>query len=188
MKQVTPGKTHCPPEINFIQSVPAFSHILMKTKFVRPFLASLCCVLVACVNPYLAQMDRVEMDYRSGRISRAEYNREMDSLDARSNAWAAQNSANVAMGASAIAAAAIVGGALIEAEANEDVAHAINHNHRSSARSGDNRGGSPKKSAPTKSKKPQGGSGPPQGGGGPQGGGPPAGGAGGPGGKRPPPQ
>ena len=154
----------------------------MKSKLTRSVIASLCCLLVACVNPYLAQMDRVEADYRAGRISRSEYNREMSSLDARSNAWSAQNSANVAMGATAIGAAAIVGGALIQAEANEDVAHAIHQSNRGGSRSGGSKSGSrgggsgpSKKSAPAKSK--------PQ-----KGGGPPGGGAGGPGGKRPPPQ
>ena len=142
----------------------------MMPSFFRSSLALLCCALVACVNPYLAQMDVLEADYRAGRISREEYYREMDSLTARSRAWSAQNQANVALGAAAIGAAATVGGALIEAEAHEDVAHAISSSHDHHHKGGDGHskkgGGGSKKGGSKKGDgdkpKPQG-DGPPQG-------------------------
>ena len=115
---------------------------IMKSKLLRSFTASLCCLLVGCANPYLAQMDALEADYRAGRVSRSEYNREMESLRIRSNQWNAQNSANAALGASAISAAAIVGGALIQAEATEDLAHAVSHKGGGSKGGGSKGGGS----------------------------------------------
>ena len=124
----------------------------MKSKLTRLFLAALCCAAVSCTNPYLAQMEAVDAAYRDGRISRTEYNRQMGSLNARSDAWAAQNSANAALGAAAIGAAAQIGGALIQAEATEDVAHAVNNSHRGGNRSS---GGSHGKSSSKGKSKPQ---------------------------------
>lgn len=135
----------------------------MIPKLKRSFIASLCCLLAACANPYLAQMDAVDADYRAGRISRSEHDREMESLRIRSNQWNAQNSANVALGASALSAAAIVGGALIEAEATEDVAHAINsRNKPQPSKKGGGGGGGGNKKGGGGGKKPK----PPSGGGG----------------------
>lgn len=135
----------------------------MISKFKRSIVASLCCLLVACANPYLAQMDALDADYRAGRISRSEYDREMESLRIRSNQWNAQNSANVALGASALSAAAIVGGALIQAEATEDVAHAISSRNKPqpSKKGGGGGGGGSKKGGGGGGKKPK----PPSGGG-----------------------
>ena len=99
-------------------------------------------------------MDAVEADYQAGRISESEYNREMGSLQTRSDALSAQNSANAQIGASLIGAAGIIGGSLIQAEAIEDHAHAV------SGHGG--RGGSPKgkggsKGKPSGKSKPSGG-------------------------------
>ena len=127
---------------------------LMKSKLARSIVIVLCCTLVACVNPYLAQMDNLDADYRAGLISRSEYDRQMRSLHVRSDAWSAQNSANVAMGATALSAAAVIGGALIEAEAHEDVAHAINQRNKTASK-GKSHGGSGKKSGGGGSKKPE---------------------------------
>lgn len=140
----------------------------MKSSITRSIIASLCCTLVACVNPYLAQMDQLDADYRAGRISKTEYYRQSESLRNRSDAWAAQNSANAALGAAAIGAAATVGGALIQAEATEDVAHAVNNSNRGGGTKKGGGGGPSKKGGGATKKKPQGG-----------GGGPPAGGGGG---------
>jgi hypothetical protein len=135
----------------------------MKSKLLRSFTVSLCCLLVGCANPYLAQMDALEADYRSGRVSRSEYNREMESLRIRSNQWNAQNSANAALGASAISAAAIVGGALIQAEAIEDLAHASKKGGGGGSKGGGSKGGGSKggggKSKPDKPKPSGGGKG-----------------------------
>jgi hypothetical protein len=132
--------------------------LIMKPRIARSFVASLCCALVACVNPYLAQMDQLDADYQSGRISRTEYNRRLESLNARSDAWAAQNSANAALGVAAIGAAAEVGGALIQAEATEDLAHAVGSRNRGGGAPAKKGGGAPSKKGGTK-KKPQGGGG-----------------------------
>lgn len=126
----------------------------MKSKVTRSIIATLCIALVGCANPYLAQMDAVEADYQAGRISESEYNREMGSLQTRSDALSAQNSANAQIGASLIGAAGIIGGSLIQAEAIEDHAHAV------SGHGG--RGGSPKgkggsKGKPSGKSKPSGG-------------------------------
>ncbi len=168
----------------------------MKSKSLRSLLAALCCALVACVNPYLAQMDQLDADYRAGLISRTEYNRRVNSLNARSDAWAAQNSANAALGAAAIVGAAHVGSALIRAEATEDLAHSVNQNNRSRGGQSSGNKSAPKKSSSKGKSKPnppsQGGGSPPAGSGSPPagGGGPPSGNrpAGGPPGNRPPPQ
>lgn len=138
----------------------------MKSSITRSVIASLCCTLVACTNPYLAQMDALDADYRAGRISRDEYYRQSESLRNRSDAWAAQNSANAALGAAAIGAAATVGGALIQAEATEDLAHAVGSNNRGGGSKKGGGGGPSKKGGSTKKK--------PQGGGGGGGGNPPA--------------
>lgn len=124
----------------------------MKTKLTRSFLAALCCAVVSCTNPYLAQMDAVDAAYREGRISRSEYNQQMGSLSARSDAWAAQNSANAALGAAAIGAAGTIGGALIQAEATEDLAHSVNNSHRGGGHSNSRSGGHGKPSSKGKSK------------------------------------
>jgi hypothetical protein len=138
----------------------------MKSKLARSFVVSLACLLVGCANPYLAQMDSLEADYRAGRVSRSEYNREMESLRIRSNQWNAQNSANAALGASAISAAAIVGGALIQAEATEDLAHAVGSHKGGGSKGGGSKGGGSKgggskggggKGKPDKPEKPSGG-------------------------------
>ncbi|MBX7208062.1 MAG: hypothetical protein K1X78_07120 [Verrucomicrobiaceae bacterium] len=140
----------------------------MKTSITRSLIASLCCTLVACTNPYLAQMDALDADYRAGRISQAEYNRQSESLRNRSDAWAAQNSANAALGAAAIGAAGTIGGALIEADATRHAAHTIaDSNKRGGGGGGAKKGGGGGGGGGTKKKKPSGG------GGGPPGGGPP---------------
>ena len=91
----------------------------------RVFALFLCALVVGCANPYLAQMNAVEADYQAGRISESEYNRKMGSLRTRSDALSSQNSANAQVGVSLIGAAGIVGGAMIQAEAVEDHAHAV---------------------------------------------------------------
>lgn len=156
----------------------------MKSKLHRSILALLSCLVVSCVNPYLAQMDALDADYRAGLISREEYYRRSESLSARSDAWAAQNSANVALGAAAIGAAATVGGAYIQAEATEDVAHAINNKNSHGHSSHGKKSGGSKPQSKGKSKPKQQPQAQPQ----PSGNRPPPGGGGGTPPKRPPPQ
>ena len=129
----------------------------MKQGMNRSLVAALllCALMVGCANPYLAQMDAVEADYQAGRISESEYNRKMDSLQARSDALSSQNSANAQIGSSLIGAAGIVGGSLIQAEAVEDHAHAVGGHNGSGGSKGKPNGKT--KSSGSKSKSKEGG-------------------------------